>query len=683
MAEGVGAGSYALGVVGLLVAVASLAWGGWSLRRALLPSWSGCRARVVEVVIALSLGLGVAQLAGAVGALRPLVVGGTEMAAGLIAGVAGGWWRIRRSAPSGGARLARHRGARTRAELTLGGVAVLVPAVQWISHAAYTAGRGMTHPDTFWYHMPFATRFVQTEGFPRLDALGYEAARWFPFNAQLVHSLAILAFDRDWLSSFINLGWALLAAAAAWTIGARRGAGVLCLAGAAVVLGLPAMAATQPGQASTDIATAALLLTALALLLESDLDPAPLAVAGLATGLALSTKVTIAVPVAILVALTAGLCLLRRRPWSTAAWLAGTVLTGSFWFLRNWVLTGNPLPWFDIPLGALTLERVVAADEGTSLLSAGAFDGATWDQIYRPGLHQALGPAWPVVLGLFVVSVLACLWRRRRGEERIIGLVALAGAVGYLATPLTSGLSFVFNLRYLTPVLLIALVALPTTLPRSRTSRLIQLLVSVALVVANATAPHLERTPAWPSETFWAVGAVLAIVAMALALHQADLARRLPFRATAGGAGAGAAVVLAVGGWLLVQHADEHRYLDAGIPPTDAIPAHFRAVTDSRVVLYGSVETYALFGLDLSNDVRLGSPPSLADEATSPCRRWRSHLGGRWVYVVVSPFGVVPPRPPPVEAFAGDPAAELVVHDGAHRVYRLSGPLDPDGCPDP
>ncbi|CAN5860158.1 hypothetical protein BH23ACT2_BH23ACT2_30090 [soil metagenome] len=701
MAGGVSLGTYAVAMAGLVATIAALGWGAWSLRAAVLPTWSGARARLGEVVIALSVGLGVAQVAGAVGVLSPGVVVVTGVGAGVALGIVARRWRRSAAAVSrpGGAQRVRSAGdigvgdagdrARSRdrsradprarvdlLELGLAAAAVAVVVVQWVSHTAHTSIRGMTHADTLWYHMPFAARFAQTGTFPEIDALGYEAARWFPFNAHLLHTLALLPFDRDWLSPMLNLGWAAVAFLAAWCIGARRGAGPASLAAAAVVLGLPVMAATQPGQASTDIACAALLLAAVALLLESDLAPAPLALAGAATGLAIGTKVTLAVPIAALVILVAGLVIVRRRWTSVGAWLGAVAATGSFWFLRNWVVGGSPLPWFEVPL---LFDRVTVEGQADSLLQAGVFDRATWDALYRPGLDQALGPAWGGVLALMVAGLVLALVRGQRSVERIAGMVVLAGIVGYLATPLTAGLSFGFNLRYLSPVVLVGLVLIPGGLPTSRRWRIAQVAAALVLVLAGATAPNNERIPAWPSET--PVAIALVAVALAAAVGLVVVARRMGGWAP-GRVAVAAAVVLAlfvVAGWPMQRAYSERRYLAADIPATDAIPAAFREVSNARVVLYGSHETYPLFGLDLSNEVELGAQPPPGPGST--CERWRRHLGDRYDYVVLTEFGVTPPPPPPPDVLATDPAARPIVDEGVHVVYRVNGSLDPEACP--
>src|SRR5437763_409930 len=87
--------------------------------------------------------------------------------------------------------------SRPSGELAVVIVGVALVVLQWSTHVAYALGEGMTQSDTLWYHQPFATAFVQQHAFTGIDGLGYDAARFFPFNAQLVHAAGMLAYGRD------------------------------------------------------------------------------------------------------------------------------------------------------------------------------------------------------------------------------------------------------------------------------------------------------------------------------------------------------------------------------------------------------------------------------------------------------------------------------------------------------
>ena len=542
--------------------------------------------------------------------------------------------------------------------------------VQWTTHVAYAVGHGMTHPDTLWYHGPFAAQFVQEGAFTGIESLGYDAARFFPFNSQLVHSLTILAYDRDIASPFVNLGWLALALLAAWCIGARRGLGHVSVAAAAVGLGLPIMTATQPGQASSDIACAALFLAALVLLLESELRPVPLALAGLATGMALSTKITVAVPVVVLVTAVAVLCAWRRQWVAAVVWSAAFVLTGTFWFFRDWVVSGNPLPWFELRLGPLHFARQIPPSSPS--LAHDVLDPYAWDALYLDGVWQGLGRAWPAIVALLLGPALALVIRQRRrwdAVELVLGLVVLAGAVGYVVTPMTGGFSFVFNLRYLSPILLLALAAIPLVMPARMAP--IALGVLAILVVVGATMPNREQVPAWPSDavlpSVLLVGAAIGLVAVAVRTRAFVRVGAL-------------AVVLAflAFGFAQRQYLD-HRYVDAGLG-TEEIDEYFRDVRHADVVVFGSDASLPFFGTDLSNHVRRGDLPPV-DTGDSPCRTWRRVLADKADYVVMlrGQFGYF--VSPPDVAVAGDRAARPVLATTQGTVFEIDGSFDPSTCP--
>ena len=663
-----------------LVVVAVLARGAQLARAGLLPTWRGAPARLAEAVIGLSAGLGAAQFVGALRLFRPLPLFLAELAAGAAC------WAIGRlvhvdvdvgdvPAPTESDRpaLRRHEPAEWAAAL----LGVGIVAVQWMTHVGAAVGRGMNHPDTLWYHLPFAARFVQNGSFTGLEGIGYVAARWFPFNSQMLHALGMVAYGNDAVSPYLNLAWAALAVLAAWCIGASRDNGPLALLLTAFALGIPAMAGTQPGQASSDIACAALLLAAVALLFEvEDFAPVPMALAGLATGLAISTKVTIAVPVAVLVVGVLVTTLVARRFAVAGLWAGAVAVTGSFWFIRNWAITGSPLPWFDLALGPIRLSAT-AAEEGPPL-SETIFDGDAWESMYRPGLPLGFGRAWPFVLGIAVAGIVLALVKGTR-FERLAGLMVLAGLIGHVVTPLTGGLSFVFNLRYLTPVLLLGSVLFARQLPATRAWRTAMSAGVLVLVVVGATSPNREGVAAWPKAYVVpvALGAVLAVALVALYVRSTV---RWPARRHIGVAVFVLALVVS-GFWSGQRYYLDHRYLDAGLH-MDEVHEYFRDVTDARVAVFGTDETYPMFGLDGSNRVRRGDD-AVIELTDDFCRDWRRAIAGHYDYVVLTQYGVGNYRKPSDWMIRTDAAATRVVEDGDSVVYRLDGALDPSTCPEP
>ncbi|HUF85295.1 MAG TPA: hypothetical protein VMQ81_11970, partial [Acidimicrobiia bacterium] len=250
--------TYLAGTAAIAAVVVALAWGARRVRAAVVPGWSGPPAWLADIVIALAALVTVSQLLGAMHLFSrwPVLVGLVTVGVGM--GLVASRFGVNTGRIGDPADAKTGRGEEVIAAVLAGALI----AAQWTTHVAVALGSGMTHPDTLWYHQPFAARFLQQHSFTGLEGLGYSESRYFPFNSELVHALTAMPFDRDVLSPLVNLGWAALALLAAWCVGRRRGLGPLCVLGALVVLGLPTIAGTQPGQASNDIAAAALLLGA-------------------------------------------------------------------------------------------------------------------------------------------------------------------------------------------------------------------------------------------------------------------------------------------------------------------------------------------------------------------------------------------------------------------------------------
>jgi hypothetical protein len=669
---GLSPAAYVAGSVSLVAAAAVLGWGAWRLRGALLPEWAGPPARLAELVMALAAVIGLGQILGTFAALRrfPMLIVG--LAVGLAMGLVG--VRITSS------RERKHTepAPRSRREEILAvALAGAVIAAQWATHVAYAYGRGMTHPDTVWYHAPYAARFVEsgsTTGLPdRSDVL----QSYYPLNSSLVHALVELPFRSDVLAPMVNVEWAALALLAAWCIGRRRGVAPLCVLGVVVVLGLPMIAGTQPGQASNDVACSGLLLVAVALLLEGKLSPIPTALAGVAAGLAIGTKLTVLAPVAVLTVGVVALAVRARRIAPAVAWSGGLALFGSYWYVRNLVIAHNPLPWFEIHLGPLSLPRSVV-DKGDTIAGHLRDDLSWWRYLIFPGLTQALGRAWPLVLILALLSVVL-LVLSRSSFERLIGLALVAGVVAYVLTPESAGLNFSFNVRYLTPVLLLSFVLLPIRLETvSIIWRRVVMLVMLGLIALNTTARHVERVPAWPSSGL-VIGALAGIALVGgVGLLLWAPRPRLSLRAATMVAAALVGVAV-IAGWPLQRHYLERRYVRAGLP-SDGVDNYFRKIRNANVIVFGTVETYAMDGLDLSNRVTVGQGPTTKPRG-NPCHQWPRIVEGRYQYVVYQTRGsFIPAVTPPREWFVKDPAATEVFRDGENVIYRVHNALHPENC---
>src|SRR5205823_6036996 len=217
---------------------------------------------------------------------------------------------------------------------------------EWAALTLQSYDVGIRGFDSLWYHLPWAASFAQTGHVAglRFTDVAY-LTQFYPASSELVHGLGIVLLGRDTLSPALNLIWLGLALLAAWCIGRSRGCGPLTLLGAALALATMMMDYSQAGSAANDVVGVFLLLAAAALITNSEERLSPLVPAGLAAGLAIGTKLTLLGPT---LALTAGAIAIAprgRRRAAGGAWLGPLVLAGGFWYLRNLIAVGNPLPW--------------------------------------------------------------------------------------------------------------------------------------------------------------------------------------------------------------------------------------------------------------------------------------------------------------------------------------------------
>ena len=240
------------------------------------------------------------------------------------------------------------------------GVIALVVA-HWGLTTDSALDRGMFNFDSLWYHMPFATEIAQSHSVTGFHHTETVFANWFyPQNSELLHAVGILIAERDTLSLFLNYGWLAIALLAAWCIGRPYGRGHLSVVAVAILLESHILIVREPAAAKNDLAVAALMLAAIAILItawsrreagggEEGRRGAlpvgwPLAAAGLAVGLAAGTKVTVLALAAALSVAVVALAPEGRRRAAAAWWLVPALLGGGYWYLRNLVAVGNPIP---------------------------------------------------------------------------------------------------------------------------------------------------------------------------------------------------------------------------------------------------------------------------------------------------------------------------------------------------
>ena len=335
------------------IVLVSLGIAAVSLRRKSLPTWSGAPARLVELIIAISLVVVVSQALGSVGLFR---VGPLVIALVLVASLT--FWVGRTGAgdPESATAVASppvapHSRQEAWWEPVAAILAVSLVAAEWSAGTIHALQDGISGIDSLWYHMPISAEFAQSGSVATLHNINNDnVIEFYPATSELLHAVGILLLGGDFLSPLINAIWLGFALFAAWCLGRRYGVGSLTTMATALVLGTTEVIADEPGTAYNDLVGAALILAALALLAYVDVPwgrrghVQGLWTAALAAGLAVGVKDTFVLPVA---ALTVGvIALLPRgqRIRQGLVWCLFVVVTGGFWYGRNLIYAAQPGP---------------------------------------------------------------------------------------------------------------------------------------------------------------------------------------------------------------------------------------------------------------------------------------------------------------------------------------------------
>jgi hypothetical protein len=714
-------GSYLWGVAQVVIVVGALGFSAYKLRRRLLPTWDGAPARLVEAVVAVAWLIWISEI---LGTFDLFYAGALVGASVLVAGTVALW----PAGPvTGATRPVRPDDKRSAGEsvwsllIMVGGIALVVG--HWALTTKNALDRGVFNFDSLWYHLPFAAEMVQSHSVTGMHYVDTVFTNWFyPQNSELLHAVGMLLTGRDTGSLFLNYGWLAVAFLAAWCIGRPYGRGSLSVVAAAILLESHILVVREPAAGKNDLMAAALLLAAMAILvtawnqrrgLKHPADgpisctrlnlsahrPWFLAVAGLAMGLAAGTKVTAlamagALSVAVVVLAPAG------RRWVAAGWwFVPALLGGGFWYLRNLVVAGNPLPALE-SIGPISLPHPERLQVGRPDFSIAhyATDTGVWRGYFGPGLHDAFGALWPLVVGGAIIAALVALFWGRDRIVRALGAVALFGFFAYLFTPLSAAgaegapEAFGINIRYLYGALLagLALVPLPRFFdPGRRRWWLLATLLAVLLLTDRGDGVLRD-----PDRGFAVLVAVLVVLvpAMLLLARGRGASRGLVF-------GGCAALLLAV---VAVGYPVQRHYLDQRFRnevAAEAIPGMgldsayrwARNVEDARIGLAGTTAgfaRYGFYGTDLSNRVvYLGARGSHgAFNAIPTCQAFRAAVNAADLdYLVTAPFlnFIDPGDPipsPEARWLRGEDAVALLLRGGPVTVWKVDGRLDPAAC---
>jgi hypothetical protein len=697
-------GRYLIGMVALLCVLGSLGVGAAAVRRYLLPDWCGAYARLAEIVAGCALLVGIMEVLGTAGLFRlaPIVVGSIALGLALRLGL-----RTRSEA-----RVARPRAARpgvTALVLILVSVAGLVVVLLlWTGQSLRSFEHGITGADSIAYHLPHSAFYAQTG---QIRAIPYTDDAYltglYPATSELFHALGIVLMGNDVLSPGINLIWLAVTLLAAWCIGSIRGFGSTSMLAAALVLATPMMVGSNAGTADNDLLGVFFVMAALALWMRTADMPTTdtrayrggSIIAAVAAGFALSVKLNLLGPVGALALVAIAFTSSGRRRSATGWWIGGLVLAGGYWYARNLITLGNPLPWFSF--GILPTPHPPPLQQGNNYSLA---DYATYPQILRhwllPALNLNLGPWWPALVAAAVIGPLVCLFSKRDRVILAAALIALASLVAYPLTPLTAcgpwGHPYClnFNIRFGAPALTLALAVTPLALLfSSQLGRLAAAAGLTALFVATV-AVHRLWTADYNLSGAHAAAVPVLVVAVVVVIRPWSLIplERPLVRATA----ATLALSLVLGG-VAVGYSGTRNYLRDRYTDKHGRFAIYevwrwaRGLHHAQIALAGTFGwffSYPLWGLDDSNRVGyIGQRgPHGSFRPITSCRVWRTALNrGHYQYVVTTAravfFTTQVVHSPEVDWTRTDPAATLVLSPNrAIQVFHLTGPLHPDRC---
>ena len=576
--------------------------------------------------------------------------------------------------------------------------------------------------DTLWYHGPFAARIAESGSAWGLHFTDPLYLNWFyPQDSELLHGAGISLFDRDILSPFVNFGWLGISLLAAWCIGRPYGVAPLTLVAVALTLDIGPMVPREAGTPANDVAPVAMLLAAGAVLVNAaaqaraksgaartfhsggpplaDVIPmGAILVAGLAMGLALGTKLTIAGGLA---AMAVGLPLvlpagIRRK--ALLVFLGGVTATAGFWFLRNLIHSGTPLPWAQ-ELGPIDLPGPDRGLEGRDNYNVAHYifetpDTGHLERLLLQGDHEPVRAA--------VVRDVRRGRRRGGARDRPAADADRAPARGRHRRRRRSSTCSPRSRR-----------------PARRTSRSrsgstcatwcrpwrsgspwcplepkltperarLPLLVGGALALL-ITSLYSDSAYIW-SEPFASipVAALIGIAFIGIPVGLALLGRRSA--ALAAAAGAAAALIVGGVGW---ERSDD--YLDARYTEAedlrfqlDDAAAWAKDTSDERIGvagLSGAYNQYILYGDELSNHVQyLGRNLSAGDfRAIEKCPEFIREVNeGDYSYVVTTPeLDLNDPDTAKVSPEGGwmrGAGAEEVLRTGRVSIFRIDGELSP------
>jgi len=681
-------GTYLVDTLLLLASIASVVVAGRAVQLRFLPDWRGPDLLLARAIVAISSVMIWCYLLGSVGAFSKWPLAIAFIATGPLFQI------LLKPKGNGFGNFGEYPAAATLG-LAIGGMALLGV---WLIQVRYAMRVGLTGTDPLWYHMPFAQRFFQTHSLLSVNyAEPLFQTYFYPSSGSVFHALGMVFYERDFLSIYINVIWLGLAVLAGASIGHRKGVAATSALAVMTVMAADGVLRGSAGSAMVEAPSTFFFLAACAILLRDPTGRTALVLAGLAAGLGLAFKLTIAIPV---VALTVAVLLLAGkgdRVRNTAIWLGSVLATSLFWFIRNFVEAGNPLPLLKLPFFPSAGKGL----QGDTMKPISAyftdFD-VIFDQLPDAWI-KSLGPGALVAIALAVLGSLLVIAFPPSKVWRVMGFIALATMAGYLFTPGTAAgppggplRGLILDARFIAPGLCLGLALAPISLRgMSGRWRDWSALPMAMLVVLPATRSRwwVLTHPRLPL-----IAAALIIIAVfTVGTSWERLGRNVRV-----GLIVLTALLAVVGGRKLAHDYAHGR--DRGYTPS------LVASGTQRIGIVGESGTFSQYlqsGNHLQNWVEyigIHGPHGQFGPAKT-CAQTRERINaGHYTYVIGSPKRNIWIRTtfpnPAIKWIASDPKARLVKEipglklnasstgskePDKFQVFRILGPLNPKTCP--
>lgn len=487
---------------------------------------------------------------------------------------------------------------------------------------AANAGTPVFAHDQLAFKLPNVERWIERQSLWGYDLfLPMKNTGSYPQNGDLAILAVVLPWDND---AFVRatqypfaglLGFAIYAACR--ELGSTRGGSLLACG---LLIAMPVVTVTAFRSALPDTMMLFTFAAGTLFLLRHHRTGmrADLALAGLGFGLALGTKwyglsgVILLVGVWLVARLTPRGVAAGRVLRETAVLSAIILAAGGFWFLRNWIETGNPFYPVRLEVAGMTiLDAPLDLEQPIYGLSIAHYlgDAGAWTDHLLPAFWGQFG-----LIGLILlVGALAggiAAWKLRWAQEGLVVVALLVVSTllvaAYMVTPYSGhgfdgepNFAFV-NTRWVVPALMLWAIAAGWA-TRSLRSPAAWIVLGAICVVATLWALRRGLSP--PTSTVALVITMLGALGLAVGTRNSGALLGTGARRIAPGLAVIAAV--AVAGYVAQQDFNDDRYLGSD-PTFDVV---LNSDEDLKVGITGNWNdagpppTWAMFGQKLDNEV--------------------------------------------------------------------------------